>query len=100
VDNLGLSEDYPQPIIDLLEKHKNILDNWPDDSKKCIDPCGSVISLRAVSDCIWNAIKGMKGATPGQIDRKMDEVAQCICLTSADAECWKKWKKKVKEIFE
>ncbi|MBI3849865.1 MAG: RHS repeat-associated core domain-containing protein [Verrucomicrobia bacterium] len=98
IDAFGLSDDNDaKPFIDLLKFLKKVYDNMPNNPKKCLSPCSSVISGRAICDCIWGHLQTMK-QSPAQADNEMDAIAKCICL-AGDAECWKNWKKTVKDIF-
>jgi hypothetical protein len=100
-DPFGLAEDFMDPskgdkaIFDLLKKLKKIYDSMPDNPKECMDPCTSATSLRAICDCLWEAMQKMKKNPKGGAN----DMAECVCLVSSDENCDRKWLKVINEIF-
>ena len=100
-DPLGLSDSDAsyKAMLDLLKAMKKAMDNLPDNPRGCMSPCTGATSLRAICDCIWGAMQKMKN-NPAQIEKAADDAAQCICQASSDSQCFGKWKRRAKIIFE
>jgi RHS repeat-associated protein len=91
-DPLGLKEkkekSYWDWVKEMADKVKKAAKNY-EDGKCPKDPCKLPSSLNALCTCMYGAAK----------NKSVEDMIQCVCLTSPDSECDKKVRKAIESVY-
>ena len=92
IDPLGLKEkkekSYWDWVKEMADKVKKAAKDY-EDGKCPKDPCKLPSSLNALCTCMYEAAK----------NKSVDDMIQCVCMTSPDSECEKKARKVIESVY-